>query len=112
MWTCRSKKLTMVGSLSSEARTCSKENDQSSSDCSVAPSWLLLELEASEASGLLEASSVEDASAEAVALTGFVASGGGLLGSCSLRPTSSILRRRLVTWATARYSRVLENWMN
>uniref|UniRef100_A0A3P8W8P7 Uncharacterized protein n=1 Tax=Cynoglossus semilaevis TaxID=244447 RepID=A0A3P8W8P7_CYNSE len=35
----------------------------------------------------------------------------GLLGSCNLRPTSSILRSRLVTWATMLY-RVFENWMN
>uniref|UniRef100_A0A3B3TX53 Uncharacterized protein n=1 Tax=Poecilia latipinna TaxID=48699 RepID=A0A3B3TX53_9TELE len=92
MWTCRSKKPTMAGSLSSEARTCSKENDQSGSCCS-----------ASEVFGLPEASWVEDASTEAAVLAGCVASAGGLLGSCSLRPTSSILRRRLVTWATARY---------
>uniref|UniRef100_A0A3Q1FXB6 Uncharacterized protein n=1 Tax=Acanthochromis polyacanthus TaxID=80966 RepID=A0A3Q1FXB6_9TELE len=88
-----SKKLTMAGSLSRDARTCSKENDHSVS--------------VSELSGVVEASSVEDSSAAEV-LAGFVDSG-GLLGSCSLRPTSSILRRRLVTWATAR---VLENWMN
>ncbi|KAG7223306.1 hypothetical protein INR49_015662 [Caranx melampygus] len=47
----------------------------------------------SELSGVLEASSVEDSSA-AEALADFVDSG-GLLGSCSLRPTSSILRSRL-----------------
>uniref|UniRef100_A0A3Q2DGI6 Uncharacterized protein n=1 Tax=Cyprinodon variegatus TaxID=28743 RepID=A0A3Q2DGI6_CYPVA len=93
MWTGRSKKPTMTGSLSSEAKTCSKENDQSTSGCRAAPSWLLGELEASEVS-----SSVKDASTEAVLPAR------GLLGSCSLRPTSSILRRRLVTWATARYN--------
>lgn len=123
-WTSRglSKKLTMAGSFSREARTCSNENDHSTSDGSGPAFWLLWVLEVSELSGVLEASSVEDSSA-AEALVGFVDSG-GLLGSCSLRPTSSILRSRLVTWATARYRasssgspwkmlyRVLENWMN
>uniref|UniRef100_A0A3Q3LC08 Uncharacterized protein n=1 Tax=Labrus bergylta TaxID=56723 RepID=A0A3Q3LC08_9LABR len=101
-------KLTMAGSLSSEARTCSNENDHSISVRSGPASWLMREM--SEPSGVLEASSVGDSSSaeDAVALAGFVDSG-GLLGSCSLRPTSSILRRRLVTCATAR---VLENWMN
>lgn len=102
MWTLRSKKPTMAGSFSSEARTCSKENDQSVSDWSAAPSWLLWELETSDLFRPPEASLVEVTSAEAAVLAGLVALGGGLLGSCSLRPTSSILRRRLVTWATAR----------
>lgn len=123
MSTGLSKKLTMAGSLSREARTCSNEKDHSTSARSGPASWLLWELGVSELSGvLLEASSVEDSSA-AEAPVGF-ADSGGLLGSCSLRPTSSILRRRLVTWATARYRasssgspwkmlyRVLENWMN
>uniref|UniRef100_A0A4W6FGX6 Uncharacterized protein n=1 Tax=Lates calcarifer TaxID=8187 RepID=A0A4W6FGX6_LATCA len=74
MSTGLSKKLTMAGSLSREARTCSNEKDHSTSARS-------------------------DSSA-AEAPVGF-ADSGGLLGSCSLRPTSSILRRR-----------VLENWMN
>uniref|UniRef100_A0A3Q3KLE5 Uncharacterized protein n=1 Tax=Monopterus albus TaxID=43700 RepID=A0A3Q3KLE5_MONAL len=86
-----SKKATMTGSLSREARTCSNENDHSVSERSV-----------SEPSGLVEASSVEEDSSAAAVLAGFVDSG-GLLGSCSLRPTSSILSRRLVTWATAWY---------
>uniref|UniRef100_A0A668UUA2 Uncharacterized protein n=1 Tax=Oreochromis aureus TaxID=47969 RepID=A0A668UUA2_OREAU len=43
-----SKKLTMAGSLSRDAKTCSKENDHS--------------LEVSELSGVVEDSSVEDSS--------------------------------------------------
>uniref|UniRef100_A0A3B5Q627 Uncharacterized protein n=1 Tax=Xiphophorus maculatus TaxID=8083 RepID=A0A3B5Q627_XIPMA len=86
------RKPTMTGSLSSEASTCSKENDQSGSGCSAEASW------------------VEDASTEAAVLAGCAASAGGLLGSCSLRPTSSILRRRLVTWATARYKDSSSGW--
>uniref|UniRef100_A0A3B4XKC8 Uncharacterized protein n=1 Tax=Seriola lalandi dorsalis TaxID=1841481 RepID=A0A3B4XKC8_SERLL len=89
MSTGLSKKLTMAGSLSREAKTCSNENDHSTSERS------------GPLSGVLEASSIEDSSAAEV-LASFVESG-GLLGSCSLRPTSSILRSRLVTWATARY---------
>lgn len=134
-WTStgRSKKLTKLGSLRREARTCSNENDHSVSVRSGPASWLSWEPVVVELSGVVGASLGEDSSSstssaaaaagESAVLAGFVDSG-GLLGSCSLRPTSSILRRRLVTWATARYRdsssgspwnmlyRVLENWMN
>lgn len=101
-WTStgRSKNLTMTGSLSRDARTCSNENDHSVSERPGPASWLLWEPEVSELSGVVEASSVADSSTAAL-LAGFLDSD-GLLGSWSLRPTSSILRRRLVTWATAR----------
>ena len=136
-WTStgRSKKLTKAGSLSREARTCSNENDHSVSVRSGPASWLSWEPVVAELSGVAGASLGEDSSSSSsstaaaaaagisAVLAGFVDSG-GLLGSCSLRPTSSILSRRLVTWATARYRdsssgspwnvlyRVLENWMN
>ncbi|CAG5878337.1 unnamed protein product [Menidia menidia] len=87
--TGRSKNPTTAGSLSRDARTCSKEKDQSASGRSGLP-WET------------EASSAEDSPA-VEGLEGPLLSG-GLLGSCSLLPTSSILSRRLVTWATARYS--------
>uniref|UniRef100_A0A8D3B7G2 Uncharacterized protein n=1 Tax=Scophthalmus maximus TaxID=52904 RepID=A0A8D3B7G2_SCOMX len=98
MSTGLSKKVTMAGSLSREARTCSNENDHSTSGPA---SRLLRGLEATELSGVGDASSVDNSSA--AEMLGVFVDSGGLLGSCSLRPTSSILRRRLVTWATARY---------
>uniref|UniRef100_A0A3Q2XN50 Uncharacterized protein n=1 Tax=Hippocampus comes TaxID=109280 RepID=A0A3Q2XN50_HIPCM len=93
MSTCLSKKLTISGSLSSDARTCSNEKDQSAPERSGPASWGL---------GVSEFLGVRGASSSPSAGLGFK-DAGGLLGSCSLRPTSSILKRRLVTWATARY---------
>lgn len=121
-----SKKVTTAGSFRREARTCSNENDHSISDGSEPLSWLLLELEVLELSGVEEVSLEGDSSscsAAAAALAGWQDSF-GLLGSCNFLPTSSILRRRLVTWATARYRdsssgspwkmlySVLVNWIN
>lgn len=92
-----SKNRTSTGSLSSEARICSKAKDHSFSSSSL--------------SGVLSAVPVWEGLPSPCA-------------PCSLRPTSSILRRRLVTVVTALYRdsssgapwkrlyRVLENWMN
>lgn len=98
-----SKKVTRAGSLRREARTCSKEKDHSIPDSSEPLSWLLLELEVLELevlelSGVVEPSLDGDSSScAAVAALAGLEDSRGLLGSCSFRPTSSILRRRLVT---------------
>lgn len=101
-----SKKPTMAGSLSREARTCSKEKDHSTSETSDSVSGLWSQLEVSELSGV-EGVSLGDSSSsppEAAAAAALAAAAvfKGLLGSCSLRPTSSIFSSRLVTCATAR----------
>uniref|UniRef100_A0A3B3BHL1 Uncharacterized protein n=1 Tax=Oryzias melastigma TaxID=30732 RepID=A0A3B3BHL1_ORYME len=101
-----SKKSTIVGSLSRDASTCSKEKDHSVSDSSDPASWLLWEL--SQLSGVTAPCSVEESSAGDVPAA--FSDSDGLLGSCSLRPTSSILRRRLVTWAMARYRDSSSGW--
>lgn len=54
----------MAGSFSSEAMTCSNENDHSTSDCSEpGVSWLVWELLVSVLSGDVAVSSAGDASA-------------------------------------------------
>uniref|UniRef100_A0A8C6YBE0 Uncharacterized protein n=1 Tax=Naja naja TaxID=35670 RepID=A0A8C6YBE0_NAJNA len=101
-----SKNLTKAGSLSSEARICSKANDQPSLEAGPAgsPLW--------EASGAVGPT------------VGDVLLWVGEVGLWSFRPTSSILSKRPVTVAMARNRssssgspwnklyKVLENWMN
>uniref|UniRef100_A0A8C7L7B9 Uncharacterized protein n=1 Tax=Oncorhynchus kisutch TaxID=8019 RepID=A0A8C7L7B9_ONCKI len=96
MSTGLSKKRTRTGSLSSDAKICSKANDHSTS-CGMEPaSRVMVAQGVSElSSGVLQASLLSRAPSGAAWV--------GLVGSWSLRPTSSILSRRLVTRATARY---------
>uniref|UniRef100_A0A673WD02 Uncharacterized protein n=1 Tax=Salmo trutta TaxID=8032 RepID=A0A673WD02_SALTR len=103
MSTGLSKKRTRTGSLSSDAKICSKANDHSTS-CGMEPaSRVMVALGVSELlSGVLQASLSSRAPSRA-AWVGLVVDFWGLVGSWSLRPTSSILSRRLVTRATARY---------
>uniref|UniRef100_A0A8C5SCC8 Uncharacterized protein n=1 Tax=Laticauda laticaudata TaxID=8630 RepID=A0A8C5SCC8_LATLA len=104
-----SKNLTKAGSLSKEARICSKANDQ--------PSLEELEVGAS-------GSPVWEASEVVGPTVGDVPLWVGEVGLWSFRPTSSILSKRPVTVAMARNRssssgspwnklyKVLENWMN
>uniref|UniRef100_A0A3P9MQU0 Uncharacterized protein n=1 Tax=Oryzias latipes TaxID=8090 RepID=A0A3P9MQU0_ORYLA len=92
-----SKKSTIVGSLSRDARTCSKEKDHSVSDSSDPASWLLWELEVLQLSGVTGPCSVDESSAGDVPAA--FSDSDGLLGSCSL--------------PTARYRDSSSgNWMN
>uniref|UniRef100_A0A3P8ZVV0 Uncharacterized protein n=1 Tax=Esox lucius TaxID=8010 RepID=A0A3P8ZVV0_ESOLU len=124
MSTGLSKKRTRTGSLSKDARICSKANDHSISCGTELATRVMGVLGVLKLlSGVLEASpSGKQPSRRA--WVWLVVDFKGLAGSWSLRPTSSILRRRLVTRATAWYRdsssgspwnrlySVLENWIN
>uniref|UniRef100_A0A3B3SX26 Uncharacterized protein n=1 Tax=Paramormyrops kingsleyae TaxID=1676925 RepID=A0A3B3SX26_9TELE len=88
-----SKKWTTTGSFSREARICSKAKDHCTSCGWIAVSGAQ---GAGSLSDTVSGTAVCSLWAEAVSV------GGG--GPCRRRPTSSILSRRLVTLAMARYS--------